>query len=71
MQGILFQIDGLESENDKMKQHLQDKDQIIKAYEKTNETISKESQKLKENSHLKNEQIARLDNENNQLKSII
>jgi hypothetical protein len=43
MQGILFQIDGLESENDKMKQHLQDKDQIIKAYEKTNETISKES----------------------------
>ena len=40
MQGILQQIDTLEQENENLTKIVSEKDQLVKAYDKTNKTVS-------------------------------
>lgn len=64
MVGILGQIDSLERENKQLRDE-------AGALEQTNALQVKEIAKMRESVAQKNEQIARLDNDNNQLKDII
>lgn len=48
MQGILTQIETLEQENENLTKIASEKDELIKAYEKTNKSISQQCQELKD-----------------------
>jgi predicted nucleic acid-binding Zn-ribbon protein len=78
MQGILTQIETLETENGKLSNKVKnlEKNQSTKdeksfddsPLKSENEALKRDVTKLKENILLKNEQIARLDNNNAKLK---
>ena len=48
MQGILTQIETLEQENENLTKVASEKEELIKAYEKTNKSISQQCQELKD-----------------------